>query len=144
MNLSDELLLNQLAQGVLPMKDGAEWFAARPADRQQDVLRWLANAAVQAGARTDDAEVAIAESGLRPTATPCVLLAKENLPVRLAKIVNLPAAERGKAFALLTALFGVADRRRRTTQCACGCSHWWHRDLGDAGVVEELLAANVA
>jgi hypothetical protein len=143
-NLRDELLLNQIAQGVRLAREGEEWFAALPGDRRQEVLRWLANMATHAGARAGDAEAAIRDSGLRPTATPCVLLSKDNLPVQLAKIVHLPAGEQPKAFRLLVALFRIADARRRAIQCAGGCSHWWHRDLSDGGVVEELLSTDLA
>jgi hypothetical protein len=144
MTIRDELLLNQVAQGVLTAGDGATWFQALQADCQREVLRWLANMATQAGARTEDAEPAIRTAGLKPTLTPCVLLTKEYLPVQLAKIVNLPAGESLKSFRLLMALFQIADARRRAIRCAGGCSHWWHRDLADAGVVDELLAAKVS
>ncbi len=144
MNLRDEVLLNQIAQGVRPVQEGNAWFAALPGDRRLEILRWLANMATHAGARMGDAEAAIRDAGLKPTATPSVLLSKDNLPVQLAKIVNLPADEQPKAFRLLTALFRVADARRRAVQCAGGCSHWWHRDLSDGGVVEELLSTDLA
>jgi len=32
-----------------------------------------------------------------------------------------------KAFRLLVALLGVADKRRRERFCADGCTHAWHR-----------------
>jgi hypothetical protein len=139
-----ELLVNQIAQGVCPAREGEEWFSALPENEQQEVLRGIANMAVQAGARRDDAEDAVRRSGLKPTVTPCVLLTKENLPVQLAKIVNLPAGEYRKAYTLLMALFQIADARRRVIQCAGGCSHWWHRDLSNGRVVEELLSSGAA
>jgi hypothetical protein len=143
-DIRDELFLNQVAQAVYPSQSGLDWFGKLPIERQRETLRWLANMALQAGARGEDAANAIRQSGLKPTYTPCVLLAKENLPVRAAEIANLPSSEFSKAYRLLMALFQVADARRRATQCANGCLHWWHRDLSDARVTREIEGAEVA
>ncbi|HTU93125.1 MAG TPA: DUF5958 family protein [Gemmataceae bacterium] len=143
MHTHDELFLNQVAQAILAAKAGEEWFSALPIDRQQETLRWISNMSIQAGARMGDAPAAIQQSGLKPTHTPCVLLSRENLSVQLAKIVNLPPNEFLKAFKLLMALFRIADSRRRETQCANGCLHWWHRDLSNSKVVEDIQLAGV-
>lgn len=143
MNIHDELFLNHVAQGIVTSKAGEEWFSSLAVDGQQETLRWIANMSVQAGARTEDAGAAIKESGLKPTHTPCVLLSRDNLSVQLAKIVNLPSAEFLEAYKLLMPLFRIADSRRHQTQCAKGCLHWWHRDLSNADVVEEIRSAQV-
>ena len=130
--------LNQLAQGVVPAPDGEAWFAALPPALQGAALRELSMMVGQAGARDADVGPAIARSGLRPTFTPCVLLAKGPLRQRLGQAARLPADEGPKTFRLLLALLALADERRRRERCAGGCSHWWHLDLRDPAVVARL------
>ena len=55
-------------------------------------------------------------------------------------MISLPEPERDKAFRLFLALFSLADERRRKTECASGCSHWWHRDLSDELLVRRLVS----
>ena len=141
MNRDEELTLNQVAQGIFPAQAGEDWFTGLPEVRRTAVLRGLAHMAIQAGARPEDARAAIQQSGLKPTFTPCVLLMRDQMAVQLAKIANLPASEFLKAYQLLMALFQIADARRRATQCAAGCSHWWHHDLTSGGQIDELSTA---
>jgi hypothetical protein len=90
------------------------------------VLQKLGLFAVEAGATSSDAAAAVQRAHLKPTLTPCVLLNSGALKVQIAKVIGLPAAERGKSFRLLLALFEIADARRRSTSCVNGCAHWWH------------------
>lgn len=137
--LEQEIFLNQLAQGVRNVDEGQNWFAALSMEEQRGVLTALANMAVQAGALKSDAVKAIESAQMKPTYTPCVLLQRDNLAVQLAKIVNLEGDEQRKSFKLLLALFRIADARRRTVQCVQGCNHWWHRDLSDPVVIDNIL-----
>ncbi|MFD9128152.1 DUF5958 family protein [Kitasatospora sp. NPDC059571] len=119
-------VLNELAQGLRPMAEGVAWFEGLADDRQRAVLVTAVHAGLQARATTDDAAESIRRSGIRPTHTPAVLIARGRVSEQLGKIVNLPRGERVKSFRLLTALLGVADERRREGSCAHGCSHAWH------------------
>lgn len=125
------LMLNELAQGLRPLAQGVDWFQSLDDAEQFDVLRDLARFCLQARATGQDAPESIRRAGIRPTHTPAVLLTGGRLAEQLAKIINLPGGERVKAFRLLVALLGVADRRRRDRWCARGCRHAWHR-LGPA------------
>ncbi|MER8185228.1 DUF5958 family protein [Kitasatospora sp. NPDC094015] len=120
------VLLNGLAQGLRPLAHGVAWFEALPPEGQFEVLRDLGEYCLQAGATVEDGPESVRLAGLRPTHTPAVLVTRGQLAGQLTKIVNLPQDERVKAFRLLVALLGVADRRRRERFCADGCTHAWH------------------
>jgi hypothetical protein len=139
MTIDEEILVNQLAQGIVEMQAGESWFAGLTDSTQRSVLRDLSVFIANASPHSEDATRAVAISGLKPTFTPCVLLTT-GLSIRhqLAKISNLPQAELGKAFLLLIALLAVADTRRRTTNPLNTTNHWWHRDLRDACVLDAI------
>ncbi|WP_431995773.1 DUF5958 family protein [Streptomyces griseoflavus] len=116
-----ETVLNELAQGLRPTTEGVAWFETLAEDDQREVLHALVLFCGQARAREDDVPESIARSGIRPTHTPAVMLSKWRFGM-----ADLPARELTKSFRLLTALFGIADTRRRTLHCAEGCTHAWH------------------
>ncbi|MFO7936636.1 MAG: DUF5958 family protein [Kiritimatiellia bacterium] len=135
-----EVFINQVAQGLEPMEEAVEWFNGLDRGDQRQTLRDVNYMALQAHPSTEVVNECIEMSGLKPSYTPCVLMLKSNnLAEQTAKIINLPENEFEKAFRLLLSLLSIADRNRRQTECANGCSHWWHRDLSDAGVVSEVI-----
>ena len=93
---------------------------------------------LQAGAREEDISLAITKSKLRATYTPCVLLSKGRLKEQMAKLLKLPPSEFIKAFFLLISLLAIADARRYCKYCQDGCSHWWHRDLSERKILDEI------
>jgi len=52
--------------------------------------------------------------------------------------MELPLDEQVGAFGLLLALLAVADARGRQTRCGEDCGHWWHQDLRDTEVVQDM------
>ncbi|CAL9674080.1 hypothetical protein SUDANB15_07629 (plasmid) [Streptomyces sp. enrichment culture] len=120
------VILNELAQGIRPLAQGAGWFEGLADTEQFEVLRDLAGFCIQARATSEDGSESIRRAGIRPTHTPAVLVTRGRLIEQLTKIINLPQDERVKAFRLLVALLGVADERRRVRFCAGGCEHAWH------------------
>jgi len=138
MNLSDEIAINQIQQELISQQDAKNWFLSFPTEAQQDILQRLSYMTIQAGAQEKDVSLAIAKSKLRPTYTPCVLLSKGRLKEQMAKLLKLPASEFIKAFFLLISLLAIADARRYSKYCQDGCNHWWHRDLSDRKVLDEI------
>ncbi|NJK74341.1 MAG: hypothetical protein HC786_17180 [Richelia sp. CSU_2_1] len=138
MNLDDFIILNQIQQELISQEDAKNWFLSFPIEDRQEILKWLCYMALQARAREEDVSLAIAKSKLRPTYTPCVLLSKGRLKEQMAKVLKLPPSEYLKAFVLLVSLLGIADARRYSKDCQDGCSHWWHRDLSDRQVLDEI------
>jgi len=118
--------LNRLAQNLDPLDRGVDWFNGLSVDARRSALRELSVFLLQAHPTAEEIEAAVAGSGLRPTATPVVLLGRPNLRDSLAKIANLPAPELQRSFRLLVLLLGASDGRRKRNNCADGCSHWWH------------------
>ena len=121
------IFLNRLAQGVDSMGDGIDWFNKLAIDDRREVLHELAVFVLQAHPTSDEAELAVARSGIRRTVTPAILLVKSNLKDALMKIAHLPAGELERSFRLLVLLLGIADGRRWRNDCTDGCSHWWHQ-----------------
>lgn len=124
-----DVLLNRLGQGTVSEHEGCQWFGHLAGDEQREVLNRLWYFAAQAGAQEGDVADAIVRAKLKATFTPCVLLKNGRLKIQVAKLLDLPHAERERSFRLLLALFQIADERRRSTTCATGCSHWWHTTI---------------
>ncbi|MGL5058729.1 MAG: DUF5958 family protein [Microcoleus sp.] len=138
MNLTDEITLNRIQQELISPEDAKNWFLSFPTEYQQEILQRLCYMAIQARARDEDVSLAVIKSKLRPTYTPCVLLSKGRLKEQMAKVLKLPPSEFLKSFVLLVNLLAIADARRYSKDCQDGCSHWWHRDLSDRQVLDEI------
>jgi hypothetical protein len=138
MLIEDQIIINQLAQNILDRTDGETWFDSLDPTRQMAMLNDVFYFIKNTSPHQEDAMMAIAKSGLKTTYTPCVLLTKYDLWGALAKIKNLPIDERPKVFKLAVTLLGISDERRRAQRCSGLCSHWWHRDLGDRMVIEQI------
>ncbi|MEU3188134.1 DUF5958 family protein [Streptomyces sp. NPDC006923] len=121
-----ERIINEIAQGLVQLEEGVRWFSALESAQQKAVLREVVNYSMQAHATVEDGRKGLARSGVKPTANPAVMIVREPLPDRMAKIINLPDSENVKAFRVLVSTFSVADARRRETECQGTCSHAWH------------------
>jgi len=133
------ILLNQVAQSVRPFDDVTQELAVVSESERLEWMGDLIFAVAQSHPTRVDVDAALAKSGLKVTYTPCVLLRTKPFREALSKIRGLPADETEKSFRALISLLGVADGRRRA-KCGSGCHHWWHKDLSDTRVVDELLA----
>ena len=136
-NPLDYLYLNQVAQNVVTLGDATREFRDLDSDARSDVMHRLYLMTHQSHPLPDEVPVAITQSGLKPTFTPCVMLSDGNIESQLSRIAKLPDNELDKAFLLVLALFRIADNRRRQF-CGNNCHHWWHQDLSDDAVVREV------
>jgi hypothetical protein len=121
-----ELIVNRIAQSKLPLDDGLEWFDNASSDEQREILRKFDYIFYQAHPTVDEVERGIATSGLKPTYTPCVIIASNHFNEARHKILAMPDHELPKAFRLWLSIFSIADGRRRATACKDGCDHEWH------------------
>ncbi|MFC8296127.1 DUF5958 family protein [Streptomyces sp. NPDC057242] len=121
-----ERIINEIAQGLVELGEGARWFSSLEATQQKAVLREVVNYSMQAHVTVEDAYEGVARSGVKPTVNPAVMIVREPILDRMAKIINLPDYENVKAFRVLVSTFTVADTRRRQTECQGKCSHAWH------------------
>lgn len=141
LKIDEAIFLNQLAQDIVDISDGEAWFRALEIDEKRSVLRDLNYLVLQSSPQQSDADEAISSSGLSPKYTPCVVLSKPGLKVQLTRLAQLPDQELSRAFRLLIRLLAIADGRRRAKGNLDLVNHWWHRDLSDPTIVEEIKRA---
>src|SRR5579871_6603931 len=70
MTTEEEIMVNQVAQRILPWQTGLDWFQTLPAERKLSVLKDLGYMVCQAGALVEDVSEACHRTGLRGTYTP--------------------------------------------------------------------------
>ena len=121
-----ELHLNQIAQGHITIKKGIDWFNSHDLNEKKEIIQTLSEILTQAHPTNNEIENGIEISKLKPTYTPCVLMAEKQFNEAVATIRNLPENELGKTFELWISIFSIADKRRRNTECIGGCAHEWH------------------
>jgi len=132
----DSLYLNRVAQNVIPLDDAIRAFGELDASSRAEAMSCLYVMAHQSHPSPEEVSLAIAQSGLKPTYTPCRMLSAGPVEHQLSRIAKLPDYELDKAFLLLVAVFRIADNRRRNN-CGDECHHWWHQDLSCDSVVDE-------
>jgi Family of unknown function (DUF5958) len=139
--LEDDILVNQWVQNVQSTTVIFEWFESSSAERKLEILRYLVSLCKQARATNDEGQQAILDSSLNPRRSASVLLAKGTNVEILHKLSTLRNVDGGDAFILLLHLLRIADRRRKSAENPERCNHWWHRDLGDPVVLDEIKRA---
>lgn len=137
-SIEDQIWINKVAQGFEQMENAIVWFSDLPEQAKLDVLRYLSYLVIQAGANQEDVTEAVHRAQLKNTLTPCVLLLTGVLKIQISKALQLPASEYRHVFLLLLSIFSVADDRRRREKCKNSCNHWWHQDLQQNEVVNEI------
>src|SRR5690606_34604235 len=118
-----DIKINLAAQGRILQSELLEWFGQLSGERRIEVLNRVGYFCLQSHPKEDEINAAIERSGLKSGYTPCVLLRKEPFKVAVNKITALPTSEHIKSFLLLISLLGIADARRRKTECLNGCTH---------------------
>ena len=136
--LDRQIYVNQVAQEVFSIAEGQSWFNRLEEEQQREVLRDLVYLGLQAGARIEDVPGAIDGASVKPKDNVGQMLLVGSIREKMSKVPRLPSYELSTGFLLLLHLFRIADARRRAKYCVEGCSHWWHRDLSDPNVIEEV------
>ena len=121
-----ELQINKIAQGLIDVQSGVEWFVSKSEENQKEILRSFQLILRQSHPRTNEISEGIKLSGLKPTYTPCVIMLKKTFAEACNNIQSLPHKENLKSFTLWLSIFSLADSRRRATDCKNGCTHEWH------------------
>ncbi len=121
-----EIAINKIAQGIIPIEDGMEWFASENEESKSEIMRALDLCIFQSHPNEEDIENGIEKSGLKETYSPCVLIRKKPFNDVRQKVLNMSGLDQMRSFKLLITVFGVADERRRNEQCIGGCTHDWH------------------
>ncbi|MCG8336264.1 MAG: DUF5958 family protein [Proteobacteria bacterium] len=121
-----QIKLNKIAQDIITLDSGIVWFESYEKNEKLQILHFIALMISQSHPRPEEVDIALKQSGLKETFTPCVLVREKTLKEALTGILELPENEYRKSFILCINIFKVADERRRNTECKNGCSHWWH------------------
>jgi hypothetical protein len=138
MNLDNEILINQYAQDIVSKEMLINRFDLLNVDDKRNYLMDVIHLIKQSKPIDADIEIAISNSRLKTTYTPCVLLRKGIDSNNLYRIAQLPENELGKVFALFIALFAVAYKRRYDLEKNAP-NKWWYWDLSVPSVVEKII-----
>lgn len=138
MTLEADITLNQFAQSVRPIGDLLSPFSNLTENERRVVLWHLRDLIWQSKPIDTDVELAIQDSALKPTFTPCVLLLTHRLVIGLPKVINLPDDELKKGYILLLHIFKRAYLRRFEDEKRFP-GKWWYADLSDHEFVKSLL-----
>lgn len=137
MNIDTEILINKYGQGLVDEEQLLLLFDSFDVDSQKMLFEEILYLILQSKPRVEDIELAIVNSGLKPTFTPCILLKKGVDDHHLRRIIKLPEDEFIKAFKLLINLFKIAYKRRFEVE-KNNPNKWWYWDLSDNGNIKKL------
>lgn len=139
MKIREEILINQYGQFLVDKNEVLIYFDGLTEVQKLQYLLGLVELILQSKPCDCDIKVAIENSQLRPTYTPCILLAHGGIKYHnLKKIVDLPSSEQLKTLVLFLNLFRVSYRRRFEEE-SNKCDKWWYSDLSDERNVDLIL-----
>ena len=125
--LSDEsIVLNKVAQDIIPMDEAIQWFESRPLVEQKELLNLLRFFLDQSHPTEETLKMAIQNLSIKQTATPVVLFKTYPYNIAIQKVVELPDYELRESFITLLTIFRYSDTERRHTRCKNECDHEWH------------------
>jgi thiamine pyrophosphokinase len=130
MNIDKEIILNLFAQGLYDYNQMIYDFNSLDFETKKEYLKDFVTIIIQSKPVSTDVEIAIFNSKLKSTYTPCVILKKGIEKNSLLKITELPLNELEKAFILLIHLFRIAYLRRYKIE-KNDPTKWWYWDFSD-------------
>ena len=140
MDLADIIRMNQLVRHRTNVPGFEAWFSSLDSDGQRTLLLHLYQFANQAGADSSTYESAIRLAGLRPDSHVVKSIQREEPWLISETIADLHGFSPQECLFLLVHLFGVAEQRVYAKESVLWCNHWWHRDLTDQWVVDDILS----
>jgi hypothetical protein len=108
-----EITVNKIAQKILPIEEGMEWFTSASDKSKSEIMRTFDLCIFHSHPIVEDIENGIVKSDLKETYSPCVLMRKKPFNEVRQKILNMSGLDQVRSFSLLITVFGVADERRR-------------------------------
>lgn len=144
LEVADLIRVNQLVREKTDYEGFLAWYENLSLLERIALMRALNDFAGQAlFPKPPPYEEALADAGLSAQ-NPLVERAKlfrTGLSLELRMLLDdwllqLTDEERLVVFRFFVYLFGTAERK---VKCGGDCNHWWHRDLMDARVVDDLL-----
>ena len=121
-----EISINKIAQGLIPLEQGMEWFQSSDDETRAEIMKALDLCIYQSHPSKEDIEKGIVLSGLKTTYSPCVLIRVKPFNEVRRKVLRMSGIDQIRSFKLFVNVFSVAGARRRKEQCENGCTHDWH------------------
>jgi hypothetical protein len=145
LGLPDLIRMNKLVRGRIQVDAFESWYAGLGEPDRRALMYGLAAHAFEAGV---DEDVARRARELTPGALDCAgamildgvagssarRLSKFHAWMKQAEPASLHVA-----FGYVVALFGIAEGRVFAAETEGTCNHWWHRDLLDPAVEDDLF-----
>lgn len=144
LTLSNLILLNQYAQGIVTRQEVEKWFLSLAENEKQSSVKEVWILATQALVTEGDIPKATEVAGLKSTHTPVVMILNGDVPFykRGYRLSELKGIVLNQAFWFVLECFALAERRRKEKEGTTECNHWWHKDLSDERVIKEILGNN--
>ncbi len=141
LEIEDLILINQYVQNIITKDNINSWFLSFDESDKQIIVRTIWQLAVQSRVNDNDVLIATNAARLKSTHTPVVMLhsSKFTLWQRGGDLAKLRGQLLNQAFYLVLECLATADRRRREEENKTECTHWWHRDLTDKKIIDEII-----
>ena len=144
--LAETIRVNQLVRDKIDLAGFTAWYEQLSVPEQRALIIALIFFAEQAGGLSDDVWFeTLALTNLESTnplfENQAAFLRKliteiDDFDEWLAKLSN---ADKFAVFTFIVHLFGVAEGKIYRKEQKDWCNHWWHRDLLDERVVQDIL-----
>lgn len=137
MKLEHEILVNKYGQDLINIDQLVLLYKSFGEDYKRTFIRSLITLIMQSKPKKEDVKMAIYNSCLKESYTPCVLLKKELSQCSLYKIERLPSYESEKVVILFLNLFKIAYKRRFKAE-KNNVYKWWYWDLSDSKILKRI------
>ncbi len=145
LELPDIIKANQLIRRGVNSDDFKTWYEELDLGQKRALTYTLCEFAHQSGVN-DDIYKEVAQISGFTTSHPAVSKASSfrrgehpDMIQLYFWIMQLPEVELYPVFQWFVLLFGVAEGRVYRAESKESCNHWWHRDLLDERIVQDLL-----
>lgn len=146
LEVRDLIRMNQLVRGRIDFDGFVLWHNALSSEEQSVLIAELCQFAYQAGVDDVIFAEALTKAQLQ-SSDPVVVLARKVQSHGILNVGGLcdylkkcPAEERFIFLKIFVHLFGIAEGRVFQRETKLSCNHWWHRDLLDDRVVQDILS----
>lgn len=145
MDLADLISLNRLVRGTINFSGFDQWFEGLSNEKRRILVHTLSGFAHEAG--VDDAVFHSAVTAAALSESDATVIHIRSLrrddgltELRIDKWIESVSDEELPQLArFLFALFGTAEGRVFSAESKDWCNHWWHRDILDDRVVQDIL-----
>lgn len=139
LTIDEEIIINQFSQGIHSLDDMNIWFDSYDYLNKKDIMENLLTMVIQSHPTIDDIEHVAIILGKKNTSSAAILMSRNKPFSKFGyRVCGLPEKELLNGFDILLLTLSIADNRRKETEDASKCNHWWHNDLSDENYLKEL------